>query len=280
MQNQRPGRGTARRYVAVQVPVEHKDLAKSIQSLVDATAKAASGNAGGAAVDYAATETLIAEQTAAIERAAHKEVLRSLDVDAPRIRVRGEQFAKIGRAPVTYHTLAGDTIVERTIYRQVGVRNGPMLDPIAMRTGAYGRGWLPALRLYGLATGPQRGSDQHYFWQHYWADRLRREGYRVTVEAPRVGGRVDVLAEKAGERVGGEIETGKSDVVRNVENCQRSGYGRIFVVAKDAKALRKVKGELGQAELLARDCVRVAVEHRLCVMGDSSECGCAVGGQA
>ncbi|MCB9871202.1 MAG: hypothetical protein H6837_15200 [Planctomycetes bacterium] len=94
----RPGRGAARRYIAVQVPVEHKDLAESIQDLVDATVKAASGNAGGGAVDYAATEALIAEQTAAIERAAHKEVLRSLDVDASRIRVRGEQFAKIGRA--------------------------------------------------------------------------------------------------------------------------------------------------------------------------------------
>ena len=58
MQNQRPGRGAARRHVAVQVPVEHKDLAESIQSLVDATVKAASGNADGGAVDYAATEKL------------------------------------------------------------------------------------------------------------------------------------------------------------------------------------------------------------------------------
>ena len=61
MQTTRPGRGAARRYVAVQVPVEHKELAESIQSLVDATVKAASGNVGGGAVDYAATEKLIAE---------------------------------------------------------------------------------------------------------------------------------------------------------------------------------------------------------------------------
>ncbi|MCB9871493.1 MAG: hypothetical protein H6837_16675 [Planctomycetes bacterium] len=127
----------------MQVPVEHKDLAESIQDLVDATVKAASGNAGGGAVDYAATEALIAEQTAAIERAAHKEVLRSLDVDASRIRVRGEQFAKIGRAQGTYHTLAGDTVVERAIYRQVGVRNGPILDPIGMRTVPTGAAGFP-----------------------------------------------------------------------------------------------------------------------------------------
>jgi hypothetical protein len=159
MQHRCPGRGAARRYVAVQVPVEHKDLAKSIQSLVDATAKAASGNAGGGAVDYAATEKLIAEQTAAIERTAHTEVLRSLDVDAPQIRVRGEQFAKIGRARGTYHTLAGDSVVERAIYRQVGVRNGPVLDPIAIRTGAYGRGWLP-LTAQCIANDVQRGPSR------------------------------------------------------------------------------------------------------------------------
>ncbi len=115
----------------------------SMRSLVDATVKAAARNAGGRAVDYAATEKLIAERTAEIERAAHTEVLRSLDVDASRIRIRGAEFARIGREPGTYHTLAGDSVVERAVYRQVGVRNGPILDPIAMRTGAYGRDWLP-----------------------------------------------------------------------------------------------------------------------------------------
>ena len=63
MQQQRPGRGAARRYVAVQVPVEHKDLAESIQSLVDATVKAASGNAGGGAVDYAAMDNGLVKAT-------------------------------------------------------------------------------------------------------------------------------------------------------------------------------------------------------------------------
>lgn len=182
----RPERGAARRYVAVQVPVEHKDLAESIQSLVDATVKAASGNAGGGAVDYAVTETLIAEQTAAIERAAHKEVLRSLDVDALRIRVRGEQFAKIGRAPGTYHTLAGDTAVERSIYRQVGVRNGPILDPIAMRTGAYGRGWLP-LTAQCIANDVQRGPSREAEGAAKQASRLPCS--RASFEARRSPGR-------------------------------------------------------------------------------------------
>jgi hypothetical protein len=141
--------------VLVKVPVEHEDLAESMQSLVNATVAAARSSSGGRAVDYAKTERAIAEQTAAVERAAHAEALRSLDVDAPRIRVRGEEYVRFGRAPGGYCTLAGEVEVERAVYRQVGVRNGPILDPIQLRTGAYGRGWLP-LTAQCMANDVQR----------------------------------------------------------------------------------------------------------------------------
>lgn len=159
MQNTRPGRGAARRYIAVKVPVEHRDLAESMQSLVDATVVAARSSSGGRAVDYAETERAIADRTAAVERAAHAEVLRSLDVDAPRIRVRGELFARLGREPGTYRTMAGESVVERAVYRQVGVRSGPILDPIAIRIGAYGRGWLP-LTAQCMSHDVQRGPSR------------------------------------------------------------------------------------------------------------------------
>lgn len=159
MQTKRPGRGATRAYVLVRVPVEHKGLAESMQSFVDATVAAARSSNGGRAVDYAETERAIAERTAAMERAAHAEVLRSLDVDAPRIRFRGELFAKLGRARGTYRTMAGESVVERTVYRQVGVRNGPILDPIAVRTGAYGRGWLP-MTAQCMAKDVQRGPSR------------------------------------------------------------------------------------------------------------------------
>lgn len=159
MLNQRPGRGAARGYVLVRVPVEHNGLAASMQSLADATAAAARSSRGGRAVDYAETEKAIAEKTAAVERAAHAEVLRSLDVDAPRIRVRGELYCRYGREPGTYFTMAGEVVVERAVYRQVGVRNGPILDPIKLRSGAYGRGWLP-LTAQCIANDVQRGPSR------------------------------------------------------------------------------------------------------------------------
>lgn len=102
------------------------------------------------------------------------------------------------------------------------------------------------------ATGAStRASVEHGFWQHYWAARLRREGYRATVEAPRSGGRVDVLAESRERRVAVEIETGKSDAVRNVQNCLRSRIDHVLVVATSKSAERKVTAQLGRAGLLA-----------------------------
>ena len=159
MQNQRPGRGAARGYVLVRVPVEHKELAESMQSLVDSTAAVARASGGGRAVEYAETERTIAEKTAAIERAAHVEVLRALDVDTARVRVHGTLYTRFGREPGTYFTMAGEVVVERTVYRQVGVRNGPILDPINLRAGAYGRGWLP-LTAQCMANDVQRGPSR------------------------------------------------------------------------------------------------------------------------
>jgi hypothetical protein len=55
--------------------------------------------------------------------------------------------------------MAGEVVVERTVYRPVGVRNGPILDPIKMRSGAYGRGWLP-LTAQRMAHDIQRGTSR------------------------------------------------------------------------------------------------------------------------
>jgi hypothetical protein len=130
-----------------------------MQALVDFTAATARSAVGGQAVDYAATEKSIAERTAAIERTAHAEVLGALDVDAPRVCVRGVVNHRLGREARTYFTMAGPVTVERTVYRPSGVRNGPILDPIHVRTGAYGRGWLPLTAQY-MAHAVQQGTSR------------------------------------------------------------------------------------------------------------------------
>ena len=58
------------------------------------------------------------------------------------------------------------------------------------------------------------------------------KGYEVALEQPVPGdGFVDVVAERPGERVAIEIETGKSDVKANPRNALAAEFDRVIVVA-------------------------------------------------
>ena len=104
---------------------------------------------------------------------------------------------------------------------------------------------------------------KHEYWKRHYAALFADRGYTVEVEAERKGGRVDVLAMKEGERVGIEIETGKSDVVSNVKHCLESRFSMIIVVATDDNALRIVERQLAVAGLLIPNRVRVVLRDGL-----------------
>ena len=78
--------------------------------------------------------------------------------------------------------------------------------------------------LASLNPAPYRGSVIHEFWKQYYTERFRGAGWKVGLEAARVGGRVDVLATRGKERVGIEIETGKSWAEKSQRNCLYSGF--------------------------------------------------------
>ena len=103
----------------------------------------------------------------------------------------------------------------------------------------------------------------HEFWKRQYADRYRQMGYKVSVEAPRSsGGRVDVLATRASESVAIEIETGKSEPVRNVQRNLLAGCTGVLVVAIDNRSLLKVERQLEAAGLLLPQvCLRLASLH-------------------
>lgn len=115
----------------------------------------------------------------------------------------------------------------------------------------------------GVGGGGEEGSMVHRYWQRWWAQRYQSMGYRVQIEAPRHGGRVDVLAVEAStnqsspKRIGIEIETGKSDVVSNVKNGLRSGFDRVIVAAVDTPALTQVEQQLAAAGLLGLSQIQV-----------------------
>ena len=115
--------------------------------------------------------------------------------------------------------------------------------PIATRSGQvvlyqltdWGRA---ACRDLGIDAGPvPRASLEHTYWAAKVAGAFRHRGYEVTIEQPVPGdGTVDVVAERPGERVAIEIETGKSDIAANLSKLENAGFDRVLVVATSPTA--------------------------------------------
>ncbi len=100
------------------------------------------------------------------------------------------------------------------------------------------------------SSEPQHGSIVHEYWKRFYAQRFREQNYQVEFEVPRKSGRVDVVAKNESEKIAIEIETGKSDFVRNVKQDMLAGYDKVLVVATDKKAFAKVERELAATGLL------------------------------
>ena len=106
---------------------------------------------------------------------------------------------------------------------------------------------------------PEYGSITHEYWKRFYAQRFREQGYHAEFEVPRKSGRVDVVARKDGEIIAIEIETGKSDFIRNVQQDLAAKYNKVLVIATDKPAFEKIEKKLAQAGLLIAG--RVELEH-------------------
>ena len=106
---------------------------------------------------------------------------------------------------------------------------------------------------------PQYGSIAHEYWKRYYGQRFLEQGFKVDFEVPReTSGRVDVVAEKDGQKIAIEIETGKSDFLGNIRQDLIAKYDKVIVVATDKKALKKIEYQLAHTGLLISN--RVSIE--------------------
>jgi hypothetical protein len=96
----------------------------------------------GRPIDFRVLEDISAEHANAFERAMLEGLLRAMAIDADKIVVDGETYAKATDGVGEYHSLAGTVKVPRPLYRKTTERNGPTFDPIAARVGALEGGWL------------------------------------------------------------------------------------------------------------------------------------------
>lgn len=136
-------RGAGEGAILIEVPAELKGLAPRLREFVSQLQRRMQKLPGRHRVDYGAVESEISELCSDLELDAHRMCLAQLDVDAPRVIIRGEEHWRAGRALGSYHTRVGAVQLERWVYRKAGERNGPIVDPIALRAGVHGRRWLP-----------------------------------------------------------------------------------------------------------------------------------------
>ncbi len=90
----------------------------------------------------------------------------------------------------------------------------------------------------GIDPGPQpRESLEHMYWVDRAARHFEQEGYEIRREHPVKGnGAVDILAQRPGEKVAVEIETGKSDTKENLTKIAHAGFDRVVLVATSPAA--------------------------------------------
>ena len=91
----------------------------------------------------------------------------------------------------------------------------------------------------GMDPGPvPRASLEHQYWVMKVAEQFEKKGYETTLEHPVPGdGTIDLLAERPGERIAIEVETGKSDIKENLAKLQSAGFDRVVFVATSPAAV-------------------------------------------
>jgi hypothetical protein len=99
----------------------------------------------------------------------------------------------------------------------------------------------------GVDPGPApRASLEHAFWVRKAAAFFEQKGYDVVCEHPVQGnGAIDLLAQRPGEQVAVEIETGKSDVKGNLDKIRNAGFDRTVLIATSPAAVTTCQKAIG-----------------------------------
>ena len=90
-----------------------------------------------------------------------------------------------------------------------------------------------------IEPGPRpRESLKHRYWIGKAAEHFEKKGYDITREHPIKGnGAIDILAEKPGNRIAIEIETGKSDIKANLAKIKDANFDKVILVATSPLAV-------------------------------------------
>lgn len=131
----------------IEIPGELNELGDVFEAILTNVRAAVARTGGGKAVDYARVEEAVSEDAAKVERASHRAILQSLNIDVPAVIIGGVRYNNVGRCAAPYHSMAGSVSIERALYRRSGTRGGTpegkTVDAVSLRAGVIGDGWLP-----------------------------------------------------------------------------------------------------------------------------------------
>ena len=152
--------------IVLDVPEAFLGLVDTWQVTLDSMKATLDRIGGGKAVDYAEIERETSEQCRESEREAHRIHLQALDIDVPTVVIGGIRYNRVGRCEAPYYTMAGSVPVERSLYRQVDTRGGQpeakVVNPVSLRAGVIGEGWLPhtaRVMSYEVQKGTSREAE-------------------------------------------------------------------------------------------------------------------------
>lgn len=95
--------------------------------------------------DFAAAERALMEKTAQLETTALLGMLVRLDPDCPQVEFQGKRYRRLRQyASGLYSGLRGELRVQRALYREMGVKNGPTISPMELRAGIVEGRFTPA----------------------------------------------------------------------------------------------------------------------------------------
>jgi len=147
----------------IEIPDELNELGDVFEAVLANVRRTVAPTGGGKAVDYAQVEAAVSDDGARVERATHRAILQSLDVDVPAILIGGVRYHRVGRCPAPFHTRAGSVSIERSLYRRSGTRGGTpegkVVDAVSVRAGVVGDGWLPRTAR-AMAHDVQQGTSR------------------------------------------------------------------------------------------------------------------------
>jgi hypothetical protein len=91
----------------------------------------------------------------------------------------------------------------------------------------------------------REGGITHEYWKKKYAELFSNKGFDITFEKPIGEGKsVDVVATKNEKQIAIEIETGRSDILSNINKCIEANFDKIIVVATTERVESKVKSLL------------------------------------